>query len=96
MKLNQAVILAGGRGERLRPLTDRIPKPMTPINGRPFLDFLIHSIIQAGIENILFLLGYKANVIVERYKSMKICGRNNVKANSLSLTRGDMHVNNSK
>ena len=43
--ITQAVILAGGRGERLRPLTDNIPKPMAPINGTPFLDYLIHSII---------------------------------------------------
>jgi len=71
MVLTQAVILAGGRGERLRPLTDSMPKPMAPINGIPFLDYLIHSIIQAGIENILFLLGYKANVITDRYNNMK-------------------------
>ena len=62
-RLTQAVILAGGRGERLRPLTDSMPKPMAPINGIPFLDYLIHSIIQAGIENILILLGYKADMI---------------------------------
>ena len=69
--INQAVVLVGGRGERLRPLTDSIPKPMVPINGIPFLDYLIYSIIQAGIENILFLLGYKANVIIDRYNNMK-------------------------
>ena len=70
-KLTQAVILAGGRGKRLKPLTDNIPKPMAPINGIPFLDYLIHSIIQAGIENIFILLGYKGDVIVNRYKSMR-------------------------
>ena len=69
--INQAVILAGGRGERLRPLTETIPKPMAPINGIPFLDYLIHSIVQAGIENIFILLGYKGDVIVNRYKSMR-------------------------
>jgi len=70
MIVNQAVILAGGRGERLRPLTDSMPKPMAPINGIPFLDYLIHSIIQAGIENILILLGYKVDMIADRYKNM--------------------------
>ena len=71
MILNQAIVLAGGRGERLRPLTDTIPKPMAPINGVPFLDYLISSIVQTGIKNILILLGYKGDVIVDRYKFMK-------------------------
>lgn len=71
IKINQAVILAGGRGERLRPLTDTIPKPMVPINGTPFLDFLIYSIVLSGIKNILILLGYKSKVIVSRYNNMK-------------------------
>jgi D-glycero-D-manno-heptose 1,7-bisphosphate phosphatase len=71
MGIDQAVVLAGGRGERLIPLTDSIPKPMAPINKRPFLDFLIHSIIQTGIENILILLGYKADVIADRYKYLQ-------------------------
>ena len=55
----------------MRPLTDNIPKPMAPINRVPFLDYLIHSIVQAGIKNILILLGYKADVIVDRYNSMR-------------------------
>ena len=69
--INQAVILAGGRGDRLRPLTDKIPKPMAPINGTPFLDYLIHSLVLVGIKNILILLGYKSEVIVSRYNNMK-------------------------
>ena len=71
MVFQQAVILAGGRGDRLRPLTDHIPKPMAQVNGIPFLDYLIYSIVQAGIKNILLLLGYKADVIVDRYNSMQ-------------------------
>jgi D-glycero-D-manno-heptose 1,7-bisphosphate phosphatase len=69
--INKAVILAGGRGERLRPLTEKIPKPLAPINGIAFLDYLIYSIYQVGIKNILLLLGYKADVIVERYNNIK-------------------------
>ena len=70
-KITQTVILAGGRGERLKPLTDHIPKPMAPINGIPFLDYLISSIISTGITQILILLGYKSEVIVSRYKNIK-------------------------
>ena len=69
--MNQAVILAGGRGERLRPLTDSMPKPMAPINGYPFLDYLINSIGQVGIRKILILLGYKGDIITDRFNSMR-------------------------
>jgi len=70
LDINQAVILAGGRGERLRPLTDKLPKPMAPINGKPFLDYLINSLVVAGIKKVLILLGYKGEVIRRRYSSM--------------------------
>lgn len=70
MKIDQAVILAGGRGERLRPLTDKIPKPMVPVNGVPFLDYLINSVVETGIEKILVLVGYKSDVIIDHYRDM--------------------------
>lgn len=70
IKLNQAVILTGGRGERLRPLTDKIPKPMAPVNGVPFLDYLLKSVLDVGIKRILILAGYKSEIIVNKYKSM--------------------------
>jgi len=70
LRLNQAVILAGGRGERLRPLTDKVPKPMLPVNGAPFLDYLINSVIQVGIERVLILTGYKGQIINERYRNL--------------------------
>ncbi|MEI7998043.1 MAG: sugar phosphate nucleotidyltransferase [Candidatus Omnitrophota bacterium] len=67
LSVDQAVIFAGGRGERLRPLTDHLPKPMAPVNGVPFLDYLIKTLEDAGIKKILFLLGYRAETIVNRY-----------------------------
>ena len=68
--LHQAVILAGGRGERLRPLTDRVPKPMVTVNGKPFLDYLVNSLVKVGIKKILILLGYKGGVIKQRYSNI--------------------------
>ncbi len=59
--------MAGGRGERLKPLTDEMPKPMAPVNSRPFLDYLFHSLIEAGIERFVLLTGYKGEVIRKRY-----------------------------
>lgn len=66
-KIDQAIIFAGGRGERLRPLTDHLPKPMAPVLGNPFLDYLIKTLEDAGITKILFLLGYRADCIIQRY-----------------------------
>jgi len=59
----QAVILAGGRGSRLRPLTDSRPKPMIEFHGKPFLEYLMALLRDQGFERILLLLGYLPEVI---------------------------------
>ena len=69
-KIEQAVILAGGRGKRLSPLTNRVPKPLVKINGIPFCDYLLNSLVKAGISKILFLIGYKGNLIKDRYTNL--------------------------
>lgn len=61
--IDQAVILAGGRGIRLKPLTDRMPKPMIEFHGKPFLEYLIDNLREQGIRKILLLLGYLPEVI---------------------------------
>ena len=59
----QAVILAGGRGQRLRPLTDTCPKPMIEFHGKPFLAYLLELLREQGFERVLLLLGYLPEVI---------------------------------
>jgi len=49
----KGIILCAGEGERLKPLTDRIPKPMAPINGKPFLEYNIAYFKKYGINEIL-------------------------------------------
>ena len=71
INVSQAVILAGGRGERLSPLTNTIPKPLAPINKTPFMDYLIYTLVKKGINKVLILLGYKGSLIADRYKSMQ-------------------------
>lgn len=61
--IEQAVILAGGRGTRLKPLTDKVPKPMIQFHGKPFLEYLIDNLREQGIHRILLLLGYLPKVI---------------------------------
>ena len=57
-KVNQAIIFAGGLGERLKPFTLTNPKPMYPINGKPFIEYLIEQVKSFGITDIIILLGY--------------------------------------
>jgi histidinol-phosphate phosphatase family protein len=64
----QAVIFAGGRGARLRPLTDTRPKPMIAFHGKPFLAHLIEMLRTQGFEDILLLLGYLPDVIQDYFK----------------------------
>lgn len=66
-KIKQAVIMAGGLGERLRPLTNDRPKPMVAVNGRPFLEYLVELLKQNDIENILILLGYLPEKITDHF-----------------------------
>ena len=59
----QAVILAGGRGERMRPLTDLRPKPMIEVCGKPFLEHQLLMLREHGFKRILLLLGYLPDVV---------------------------------
>jgi histidinol-phosphate phosphatase family protein len=63
----QAVILAGGRGTRMRPITDDRPKPMVPVLGRPFLEYQIEQLRSQGFERVLLLLGYLPEVVQEYF-----------------------------
>jgi D-glycero-D-manno-heptose 1,7-bisphosphate phosphatase len=65
--IRQAVVLVGGRGARLGPLTDELPKPMVSIAGAPFLDYLLREIGRYGFDRITLLAGYKAEHIINRY-----------------------------
>ena len=66
-KIRQAVILAGGYGTRLKPFTDTNPKPMYPFNGKPFLEYLIKQVKSFEIEEIILLLGYFPEKIIDYF-----------------------------
>lgn len=63
----KAVVMAGGRGERLRPLTLTTPKPLLPVAGRPIIDYNVLALIQAGITDITVTCRYLASQIVEHF-----------------------------
>lgn len=64
---NWAVVMAGGRGERLRPLTDSIPKPMVRVAGRPILERIVLHLVGFGVRRIFLAVNYKAQVIEEHF-----------------------------
>lgn len=65
--LRQAVILAGGKGERLKPITNTTPKPMIEFHGRPFLEYIMNQLREQGIEEVILLVGYMAEKIKDYF-----------------------------
>ncbi len=62
--VKQAVIMAGGEGTRLKPLTNTRPKPLLPVLGRPCIEYVINSLASAGVEEIFLACGYRSQDIV--------------------------------
>lgn len=58
-----ALVLAGGRGERLRPITDTRPKPMVEVCGKPILDYQVRWLRHFGVTDVVFLVSYKWEVV---------------------------------
>ena len=67
----KAVILAAGEGKRLRPFTETMPKVMIPISNKPVLEYVIDAGKNTGIEEIIIVVGYKKEVIMEYFKDYK-------------------------
>lgn len=76
MEIKEAIILAGGLGTRLRSVLPDLPKCMAPVNGRPFLFYIIDYYQKQGIEKFIFSLGYKHEIISagikEKYPSLPV------------------------
>lgn len=66
-KPNAAMILAGGRGTRLRPITENIPKPMAEVAGRPILERIVLHLVGHGVRRIYLAVNYMAPVIEKHF-----------------------------
>lgn len=64
--INEAIVLAGGLGTRLQGVISDIPKPMAPINNKPFLEYLFHYLKQFPVQKVILAVGYK-------YESIEAC-----------------------
>lgn len=74
--IEEAVILAGGLGTRLRSVVSDVPKPMAPVSGRPFLHWLLDNLGKQGIKRIVLAVGYMADKIIndlgENYRGIDL------------------------
>jgi mannose-1-phosphate guanylyltransferase len=72
----QALVLAGGEGTRLRPLTLTVPKPVMPLAGRPFLSFMLDWLRGHGVDDVLLSCGFLAHavedVLGDEYEGMQL------------------------
>lgn len=66
-----AMVLAAGRGERMRPLTDRKPKPLIEIAGKPLIEHVLDKLAEAGVEKAVVNIHYLADMIEKRLASRK-------------------------
>lgn len=66
-RINKAVLLAAGRGTRMRELTAELPKPMINVRGKPILLHIIEGLQHAGIKDFLIIVGYHANAVREYF-----------------------------
>lgn len=73
MSLAQAMILAAGRGERMRPLTDRCPKPLLNVRGRPLMQYHLEALGRAGIRELVVNTAWLGEQIEERFGATPVC-----------------------
>lgn len=65
--IKTAIILAGGKGTRLQSVVNDLPKPMAPVNERPFLEILLDQLNAQGVSRAILSVGYKHKVIMEHF-----------------------------
>lgn len=64
----EAIILAGGKGTRLQSVVSDVPKPMAPVNGKPFLEYVMSHLADSGMNRVILSVGYKHQCIMEYFK----------------------------
>jgi dTDP-glucose pyrophosphorylase len=65
--MNKAVLLAAGRGTRMRDLTEALPKPMLEVRGKPVLQHIVEGLRDAGLTNLLVVVGWRAEVVKDYF-----------------------------
>ena len=96
----QAVILAAGRGTRLQPLTDNIPKAMIKVNGKPILQILLEQLKSGEITEIIIIVHYLKEKIIDHFKdgsqlgiSIKYVEQKEMKGSADAVLKAEPYVN---
>jgi D-glycero-alpha-D-manno-heptose 1-phosphate guanylyltransferase len=69
-----AVVLAGGFGKRIRHLLPDIPKPMVPVNGKPFLEWVVRYLAAQKIRRVILSTGHLADIVAKHFQSQPVKG----------------------
>ena len=64
----EAIVLSGGFGTRLAGIVKDLPKPMAPVSGRPFLEYVMDDLIRQGVNRVILAVGYKKKSIIEHFR----------------------------
>ena len=70
----QAVILAAGEGQRLRPLTANMPKPLIPVGGKPIMEYIVEALKENRVKDIIVVVGYKEDMVRQYFGDGKEWG----------------------
>lgn len=81
-----AIVLCGGKGERLKPLTLDVPKPLVPIKGKPILWYILKQLEQIMLNRIFITVGYKAEIIKKYFEN------NFLELNISIIDNGDVDI----
>ena len=73
---NKVILMVGGLGKRLRPLTEKTPKPMLLVGGKPILQTIVEKFVSYGFVNIVMCVGYKSNIIQDFFEDGSKFGAN--------------------
>ena len=96
----EVTIMAGGKGQRLSPFSELLPKPLIPINGKPVIDHLIEKFLDIGIKKIYITVNYKKNIIKsylhDQFKNNKITYIDEKKPQGTASSLGLIKINKEK